>query len=119
VTAVESNGSAYRDLQHNASQAGVEIHAVHGSSDAFLALAQQSPDVVLADPPRAGLGKKATAELLRLRPRTLVIVSCDPSTLARDAAMLISGGYRIESASMIDLFPQTYHIETILRLAAR
>jgi 23S rRNA (uracil1939-C5)-methyltransferase len=116
VTAVESNGSAYRDLQHNASQAGLEIRSVHGSSEAFLALAQETPDVVLADPPRAGLGKKAAAELLRLRPRSVVIVSCDPSTLARDAAMLVSGGYRIEGVSMVDLFPQTYHIETILRL---
>ena len=116
VSAVESNGSAYRDLQHNASQAGLEIRAVHGSSDVFLALAKEPPDVMLADPPRAGLGKKAVGELLRLRPSTVVIVSCDPSTLARDAAMLVSGGYRIERASMVDLFPQTYHIETIVRL---
>jgi 23S rRNA (uracil1939-C5)-methyltransferase len=116
VTAVESNGSAYRDLLHNASQGGLEVRAVHGSSDAYLALAQESPDIVLADPPRAGLGKKATGELIRLRPRSIVIVSCDPSTLARDAAMLVSSGYRIVRASMIDVFPQTYHIETIVRL---
>ena len=71
---------------------------------------------MLADPPRAGLGKIAVRELLRLKPSNLVIVSCDPSTLARDVAMLLAGGYAIERATMIDLFPQTYHIETIVRL---
>ncbi len=68
---------------------------------------------VLLDPPRAGLEQAALAGLLRFRPATVVYVSCDPSTLARDAARLIAGGYRLVEITPFDLFPQTYHIESI------
>lgn len=114
VTAVEAGGGAHRDLEHNATEAGLSIRAVHGASDAHLALADHTPDFVLADPPRAGLGKRAVEHLLRLKPPQLVIVSCDPTTLARDAAALVAGGYTIDQATLIDLFPQTFHIETIV-----
>ena len=71
---------------------------------------------MVADPPRAGLGKEATTELLRLKPAKLTIVSCDPATLARDLNVLVAGGYGIQRISLIDLFPQTYHFETVVRL---
>jgi 23S rRNA (uracil1939-C5)-methyltransferase len=116
VTAVESNAGAHRDLEHNIAQAGISARAVHGTSDAYLALADHTPDLVLADPPRAGLGKHAVEALLRLRPPKLVIVACDPATLARDTAALVSRGYTMERVTLIDLFPQTFHIETIVHL---
>ncbi len=56
--------------------------------------------------------------LLELQPRRMTIVACDPATLARDLAALTTGGYRIEKMTMVDLFPQTYHIETVVQLAA-
>jgi 23S rRNA (uracil1939-C5)-methyltransferase len=71
---------------------------------------------MVADPPRAGLGKEATAELLRLKPKRLTLVSCDPATLARDLKALLAGGYVIRKMSLVDLFPQTYHFETVVRL---
>jgi 23S rRNA (uracil1939-C5)-methyltransferase len=74
------------------------------------------PDFVLADPPRAGLGKKVTAQLAQLQAPRVTIVSCDPATLARDVATLVRAGYRIHAVTLIDLFPQTYHIESIVRL---
>jgi 23S rRNA (uracil1939-C5)-methyltransferase len=76
----------------------------------------QPPDFVLADPPRAGLGKTVVRELNRLRPPRLTIVACDPATLARDLAALVAGGYRLERVTLVDLFPQTYHLETIAHL---
>jgi 23S rRNA (uracil1939-C5)-methyltransferase len=68
---------------------------------------------LLVDPPRAGLGKPVVAEILRLAPIHLVYVSCDPATLARDARQLVAGGYRLQQITPFDLFPQTYHIESI------
>jgi 23S rRNA (uracil1939-C5)-methyltransferase len=69
--------------------------------------------LAIVDPPRAGLDKNALDALLALKPATLAYVSCDPSTLARDAARLIAGGYQLKQVTPFDLFPQTYHIESI------
>lgn len=116
TTAVESSASAVRDLEVNAANHGVKVEAVKASVDAFLAAAADTPDLVLADPPRAGLGKSVVADLLRLRPRQLCIVSCDPATLARDLAGLLAGGYHLHGLTMVDLFPNTAHIETVCEL---
>jgi len=85
----------------------------------FLSGYTEPPDFILADPPRAGLGKQAVRHLLRLRAPRLTIVACDPATLARDLSALIEGGYRIERMEMVDLFPQTLHIETVAALTLR
>ena len=84
--------------------------------DFFLANLTAAPDFVLADPPRAGLGKNVVRELARLKPARITIVACDPATLARDLTGLLAAGYRIERLTMIDLFPQTFHIEAIAHL---
>jgi 23S rRNA (uracil1939-C5)-methyltransferase len=117
VAAVESGAGAVRDLRWNAERAALtNIRAVQQPAEKFLAPIGQAPDFVLLDPPRAGLGPEMVAQLIRLRPRTVTIVACDPVTLARDLAGLTGGGFRIESLTMVDLFPQTYHLETIARL---
>jgi 23S rRNA (uracil1939-C5)-methyltransferase len=56
--------------------------------------------------------------MLRLKPRLVTIVACDPATLARDLAALVAGGYAIDQLTLVDLFPQTFHIETVARLRA-
>lgn len=118
VIAVEAGASATRDLEINAARANVVLETVQSRVDDFLVRqvkeAAAPPDFVLADPPRVGLGKSATASLARLAPRLLTIVSCDPATLARDLAAL--PGYKLESLVMVDLFPQTYHLETVAHL---
>jgi 23S rRNA (uracil1939-C5)-methyltransferase len=112
VVAVEAGRSA-ADLRHNAVRAPVEVAAEQ--TEVFLTKAKTAPDFVLADPPRAGLGKAAAARLAELRPPVLVIVACDPATLARDLAAL-QPVYEIERITLVDLFPQTFHLETIVRL---
>jgi 23S rRNA (uracil1939-C5)-methyltransferase len=68
---------------------------------------------VVVDPPRAGLAPAVIGRLIELAPPRLVYVSCDPATLARDAAQLQAGGFRLERAVPVDLFPQTFHIEAV------
>jgi len=117
VTAVESGTGALRDLRFNAERAGVTVEAHQSTVDAFLAGLSAAPDFVLADPPRAGLGKIAVRELVRLKPASIAIVACDPATLARDLAALLAGGYKLDQLTLVDLFPQTYHIEAIAWLS--
>ncbi len=114
VVAVESSSSASRDLEVNAERAGVSVQAMLARAEDYLASVTDIPDLVLADPPRAGLGKTVVAHLARLAPKYLTIISCDPATLARDLAAL--QGYTMERLILVDLFPQTYHLETIAHL---
>jgi 23S rRNA (uracil1939-C5)-methyltransferase len=111
VTAVEAGSSAVRDLEANAA-GGLRVE--HSRVEDYIARLDTTPDFVLADPPRAGLGKEVVAHLNRLAPPRLTIVSCDPATLARDLAAL--QGYGIDHLTLVDLFPQTYHIETVAHL---
>lgn len=112
VTAVEA-GRATADLRKN-----VPVEVFAEQTEVFLTKADAAPDFVLADPPRSGLGKAATARLADLHPRNLVIVACDPATLARDLAALLPV-YTVDAIVMVDLFPQTFHLETIVRLRSR
>jgi 23S rRNA (uracil1939-C5)-methyltransferase len=74
------------------------------------------PDLIVVDPPRSGLGDSVARALANLSARRLTYVSCDPATLARDMVPLLAAGYRVEEAHLVDLFPQTYHLETVLHL---
>jgi len=113
VTAVESSSSSYRDLTHNFTQA-----TVNANVEDYLAGLEETPDLILADPPRAGLGKLVVKELARIRAPRLTIVSCDPATLARDLQGLLAEKYRITNITLVDLFPQTFHLETVVELSA-
>ncbi len=112
---VEISPSACEDFAFNLDEFdNVELY--EGAAEEILpALVGQIGNLsyALVDPPRAGLGRCALDAILALYPSTLAYVSCDPSTLARDASRLIAGGYRLKQVTPFDLFPQTYHIESI------
>lgn len=116
VIAVESAPNATAALAHNLS--GTSGTAVKSDTLAFLRRNRQSPrpDLIVADPPRTGLGADVCALLGEIAAPAMVYVSCDPATLARDLRTLIGAGYEIESVTLADLFPQTFHLETIVRL---
>ncbi|MBL8233200.1 MAG: class I SAM-dependent RNA methyltransferase [Bryobacterales bacterium] len=118
VSAVETGTAAWRDLMENTSESGAAVQALRTPAEQFLQTVTEPADFVLADPPRSGLGKEVVRRLLEWKPRKLTVVSCDPATLARDLAKLLAG-YEIESMTLVDLFPQTYHLETIVRLRVR
>ncbi len=75
-------------------------------------------DLLLLDPPRTGAENKVIAGILSLKPRQIVYVSCDPATLARDLKKLLAGGYSLDRVAAFDMFPQTHHVETVVRLLA-
>lgn len=115
VTAVEGGSAAAHDLAFNAQRAGVTVDSQYDRVEDFLERLEATPDFVLADPPRAGLGQGVVYNLKRLAPPRVTIVSCDPATLARDLAAMPE--YKIEALTLVDLFPQTYHMETVVQLA--
>lgn len=120
VTAVESGGGAVRDLHFNVTRAGLaNVRAEQHTAEEFLARFRHCPDFVLVDPPRSGMGNAVVERLAELRPRRLTIVACDPATLARDLAGLTASAFRLDQLTLVDLFPQTYHLETVAHLSAR
>lgn len=116
VVAVEPGNSAFGDLAFNMDRAGLRVAAEHKTAEHYLANLERAPDLVVADPPRAGLGKVVIRELIRLRAAYVTVVSCDPATLGRDLGPLLLNGYRIYGITLVDLFPQTFHMETVVKL---
>jgi 23S rRNA (uracil1939-C5)-methyltransferase len=115
VIAVEASPSSFADLKHNA-PANVHVH--QATTEQFLKASslRGAPELIVVDPPRAGLGEWVAHELVRIGALRLTYVSCDPATAARDLRVLIAGGYRLEALHFMDLFPQTFHIESIFQL---
>jgi len=120
VVSVEANAHAAADLAANAQAHGLKnLRLVADSVFDFLRrCAQPEPDLVVLDPPRAGVGINVLKLLLALRPKRLHYVSCSPPTLARDLQFLLGHGYRLDSIELFDFFPQTFHIETLAKTHA-
>jgi 23S rRNA (uracil1939-C5)-methyltransferase len=115
VIAVESSPASTGDLEHNLH--GVPARCIASDTLRFLRPPHtERPDLVVVDPPRAGLGAEVCQRLAALGPPQIVYVSCDPATLARDLRALQPSGYRPAALTLVDLFPQTFHLETVLTL---
>jgi len=115
VIAVEASQTSHSDLVKNSP---ANVKAVLATTEEYLQRrVKTKPDLVIVDPPRSGLGSRVVKGLLELGAPRLIYVSCDPATLARDLVGLLSAGYRVEHAHLMDLFPQTFHMESIFHLA--
>lgn len=115
--AIDTQGGGLRSLERSLLRAGFDASAVRvivGDAALTLGRTSRAPryDLAVIDPPRAG-AKAALGPLLALEPKTLALVSCDPTTLARDVAVLLSGGYSVVSLTVFDFFPHTPHVETL------
>jgi len=116
VTAVESNPAAARDLVENLKVREGAAQAVGADVEQFLRGVNEAPDLVVLDPPRAGVEAAVLDRLIALVPPRITYVSCDPSTLARDLNRLTGAGYQIAELHLFDVFPQTFHIESLVQL---
>jgi 23S rRNA (uracil1939-C5)-methyltransferase len=121
ILGVEASHTAYGDLLQNVP---ANVKAVGARTEDYLRSdylrsrpVRKRPDLVVLDPPRTGAGKVVIRSLVELGAPRIRYVSCDPATLARDIAPLLAAGYHIEEAHLFDLFPQTFHIESVLLLA--
>jgi len=119
VTAVEEFGKAVDYAKKNVENGGLDnVEIVERSVGRFLAeFGEGDVDFALLDPPRSGTEKKTVLDLIRLQPKRVSYVSCDPSVLARDVRRFLDGGYKIDSITALDLFPQTHHVETVVHLS--
>jgi 23S rRNA (uracil1939-C5)-methyltransferase len=116
VVAVEDERRACTLGRVNVKTNGCDnVTYLRATTEQFLRGNRERPDLVLMDPPRLG-AKAAIPLLLELRANTIVYVSCDPQTLARDLRQLADGGYRVEQVEAYDMFPQTFHVEAVARL---
>jgi 23S rRNA (uracil1939-C5)-methyltransferase len=114
VTLIEAEGAAVQAAPRNAAANGVaNVKAIASTVERGLATLRTGVDLLLLDPPRRGCGPNVAREIVRLRPERIVYVSCEPSTLARDLRVLCDGGYTLARTRMVDMFPQTYHLEAI------
>lgn len=126
VISVEPSHRALPDLQYNLPPNGEAVkatterylsqHSDKGHDAGRIVSGKQKPDLVVVDPPRRGLGESLARSLADVAAARLIYVSCDPATLARDLVPLFAAGYRVEQTHVIDLFPQTYHLESIVKL---
>ncbi|HSW39664.1 MAG TPA: class I SAM-dependent RNA methyltransferase [Acidobacteriota bacterium] len=119
VIAVESSLAAAGFCSANSDNAGFEnIRAVHADVSSWIESADGASryDCIVLDPPRAGAGSDVMKRIGELSPETILYVSCDPQTLIRDLAGISPHDYRIDAVEGLDMFPQTYHIETVVRL---
>ena len=128
VVSVESSQTSSADLAYNLPENGKSVQA---STEQYLARLEENrrvgkgkilpqssdtPDLAVVDPPRSGLGERVARKLANLGAPRVVYVSCDPATLARDLVVFLGAGYRMAQVHLVDLFPQTYHLETVVHL---
>lgn len=128
IVSVEMSQTAFGDLQYNLPQNGRAVHAAteqcltelgdkgRAGNGTVLPPLLHRPDLVIVDPPRGGLGDRVARLLAEVGAPRLTYVSCDPATLARDLVPLQAAGYRVEEVHLVDLFPQTYHLESVMHL---
>ncbi len=114
VIGIESQEGAVIDARRNAESNGMEnCQFIQGEVKDLLAQIKKRPDLAVVDPPRAGMHPKAIRALLKVSPPRIIYVSCNPSTLARDLALICEGGYKLKEVHPLDMFPHTYHIESV------
>lgn len=123
VRGVENVREAVKFATRNAASAPGDVKFQRGNADTMKTMATHitpAPDLVVTDPPRAGMARELTETLLRMRPPRIITVSCDAASLARDIALL-GTAYRLKSARAVDMFPHTPHVEVValLELSSR
>ena len=116
IYGIEIVENAIIDAKHNAKINNISnTHYYAGSTDDILENLNVKFDTIILDPPRSGLNKKTIEQVLKIRPKVIAYVSCDPMTLARDLKIL-SDKYKITKVNALEMFPNTFHVESLVIL---
>jgi len=115
VIGIEASQAVVQAARNNLDRVGVDHNLVVGSFTKDIESLDEYWDVAIVDPPRKGLGERGVEAVTSAMPRSIAYVACDPASLARDCTVLVSLGYEFVEATPVDLFPQTYHVETVAR----
>ncbi|KLU62788.1 23S rRNA (uracil-C(5))-methyltransferase RlmCD [Peptococcaceae bacterium CEB3] len=118
VYGIEENPFAVEDARRNADLNGFRhVQFLQGKVEDNLPRLPLRPDVVIMDPPRAGVTAAVIDHIQRSRPGKIIYVSCDPATLARDLSRIVRGGYQVSFVQPVDMFPWTRHVETVVLMS--
>jgi 23S rRNA (uracil1939-C5)-methyltransferase len=117
IIGIEESASAIQDARHNC-RGYDNIQLIEAKTEHVLPTLEEPVDAVILDPPRVGCQPEVMQALIKLRPPRVIYVSCDPYTLARDLRILVDGGYELVEVQPIDMFPHTYHVESVTTLRA-
>jgi 23S rRNA (uracil1939-C5)-methyltransferase len=114
VLGIEENRMAIKDARFNAERNGIKnCHFIQGRvEDVLLDWKRETPHVIVLDPPRTGC-KTILDRVVGLKPRKIIYASCEPTTFSRDLHLFSERGYSLQRLSLIDMFPQTYHMEMV------
>jgi 23S rRNA (uracil1939-C5)-methyltransferase len=114
VWGIEENRSAVEDARFNAERNGIKnCNFMHGRVEDILKhWGKERPDLIILDPPRMGC-KAVLDQVVRLKPKKIVYVSCEPTTFARDLRLFSERGFHLQRLNLVDMFPQTYHMEVV------
>jgi 23S rRNA (uracil1939-C5)-methyltransferase len=119
VTGIEINESAVLDARRNCKDNGIDnCRFIIGDIRERLSVITLKPDVLIIDPPRAGMHKHVLAQILALSPEKIIYISCNPATMARDISHMIQD-YELVEIQPVDMFPHTYHVEAVAKLCLR
>jgi len=117
VVGVESGKPAIKDAKRNAFKNNItNCKFIKGACEEIIPELEEQFDVVILDPPRAGCKPEVINAITRMASKRVVYVSCNPATLARDLGLFIKGGYYVKEVQPIDMFPQSHHVETVVRI---
>jgi len=120
VNGIEVDGEAVRCARYNIQKHGCEnAKVIKGRAETILkkrTLAEKNIAAVILDPPRVGCAKEVLAGIIAIRPETIVYISCNPATQARDVRYLTERGFSLVNVQPVDMFPQTQHIEVMALL---
>ena len=116
VVGIEESPAAVKDAEQNCADLG-NLRFIAGKVEDVLPKLTERPTKVLLDPARVGCERPVLDALVEAQPERIVYVSCEPATLARDLAILREGGYTLQSVQPLDMFPQTYHVESVSLLS--